>query len=68
MFAPRHRVAAAELARVLRTGVRLGLCSWTPEGAQGVFFRRLAGYAPPMPDFEFDREIATAPGTRTAVR
>jgi SAM-dependent methyltransferase len=51
MFAPRHRVAAAELARVLRPGGRLGVCSWTPEGSQGTCFRRLAGYAPPAPDF-----------------
>ena len=50
MFAPRHRVAAAELARVLRPGGRLGVCSWTPEGIQGDFFRTLGAYAPPMPD------------------
>lgn len=41
MFAPRHLVAAAEMARVLRPGGRLGLCNWTPEGIQGDFFRPL---------------------------
>jgi SAM-dependent methyltransferase len=51
MFAPRHRVAAAELARVLRPGGRLGLCNWTPEGSQGHFFRALGAYLPPLPDF-----------------
>jgi SAM-dependent methyltransferase len=51
MFAPRHRVAAAELARVLRPGGRLGLCNWTPEGEQGQIFRALGGFAPPPPPF-----------------
>jgi SAM-dependent methyltransferase len=51
MFAPRHRVAAAELARVLRPGGRLGVCSWTPEGVQGELFRMLGPHMPPPPDF-----------------
>jgi SAM-dependent methyltransferase len=52
MFAPRHAVAAAELARVLRPGGRLALCNWTPEGAQGELFRALADFAPgPPPPF-----------------
>lgn len=51
MFAPRHRVAAAELARVLRPGGRLGLCTWTPEGAQGQIFQAMGSFAPPPPPF-----------------
>jgi ubiquinone/menaquinone biosynthesis C-methylase UbiE len=51
MFAPRHRVAAAEIARVLRPGGRMGLCNWTPEGAQGEFFRALGAHVPPPPPF-----------------
>lgn len=51
MFAPRHRVAAAELARVLRPGGRFGLANWTPEGATGQMFRALGAYAPPPPPF-----------------
>jgi SAM-dependent methyltransferase len=47
MFAPRHAVAAAEIARVLRPGGRIGLCNWTPEGAIGRMFRRLGEYMPP---------------------
>jgi SAM-dependent methyltransferase len=51
MFAPRHQVTAAELARVLRPGGRLGVCAWTPEGLQGEFFRTLGSHMPPAPDF-----------------
>ena len=51
MFAPRHRVTAMEMARVLRPGGRLGLCNWTPEGSQGEFFRALGAYVPPPPTF-----------------
>jgi ubiquinone/menaquinone biosynthesis C-methylase UbiE len=47
MFAPRHRVTAHELARVLRPGGRLCVTAWTPEGAMGAFFRTVAGFLPP---------------------
>jgi SAM-dependent methyltransferase len=50
MFAPRHDATARELARVLRSGGRLGLANWTPEGAVGDFFKTLAGHLPPPPD------------------
>lgn len=49
MFAPRHGRAARELARVLRPGGRLAVCSWTPEGAMGRLFRTMATYLPPPP-------------------
>lgn len=49
MFAPRHEVAAAELARVLRPGGRLGVCAWSPEGTIGGFFRTVAEHLPPPP-------------------
>jgi SAM-dependent methyltransferase len=51
MFAPRHLVAAQELARVLRPGGRLGLCSWTPTGITGRMFQALGSFAPPPPAF-----------------
>lgn len=49
MFAPRHRVAAAELARVLRPGGRLCVAAWTPEGEVGELFATLGGYMPAPP-------------------
>jgi len=50
MFAPRHRVAAAEMARVLRPGGRIGLTTWTPEGSVARVFTTAAGHLPPAPD------------------
>ena len=46
MFAPRHAVAAGELARVLRPGGRLALTTWTPEGAMGELFATVSAYLP----------------------
>lgn len=51
MFAPRHEVVAAELARVLRPGGRLGVCSWTPEGTIGRFYQLMSRHLPPPPAF-----------------
>jgi SAM-dependent methyltransferase len=51
MFAPRHELAARELARVLRRGGRLGVCSWTPEGSVGRFYEAVGRHLPPLPDF-----------------
>jgi SAM-dependent methyltransferase len=51
MFAPRHEIVASELARVLRQGGRLGLVTWTPDGAIGDFFRTAGPHMPPLPSF-----------------
>jgi ubiquinone/menaquinone biosynthesis C-methylase UbiE len=65
MFAPRHRVTASELARVLRPGGRLCLTAWTPDGAVGAMFRTLGGYMPPPPEWV---EPPLAWGTEEHVR
>ena len=49
MFAPHHRAAADELVRVCRTGGRIGLLSWTPEGMLGALFRLMGPFAAPPP-------------------
>ena len=47
MFAPDHATAAAELARVVRPGGRIGLANWTPDSLIGRMFRVLGRYVPP---------------------
>lgn len=49
MFAVDHARTAAELLRVCRSGGRIGLASWTPEGFIGDLFRLVARYVPPPP-------------------
>lgn len=50
MFAPRHRVAAEEIARVLRPGGRIGLCCWDPTGTIGSFFQLVGKHVGPPPE------------------
>ncbi|QEY72375.1 class I SAM-dependent methyltransferase [Pseudomonas denitrificans (nom. rej.)] len=47
MFTPDQAKAASELARVCRSGGRIGLANWTPEGFIGQVFKVLSGYIPP---------------------
>lgn len=47
MFAPNQLAAAAELTRTVRSGGRIGLASWTPEGFIGDLFRLIASYVSP---------------------
>lgn len=49
MFAPNQGQAAAELARVVAPGGRIGLASWTPEGFIGKLLALVGRYAPPSP-------------------
>ena len=49
MFAPDHQRSARELARVCRTGGRIGLACWTPSGFLGDLFRTVAKHVPPVP-------------------
>ncbi len=47
MFTPDQERAAAELARVIRPGGRIGLANWTPEGFIGQLLRTIGRYLPP---------------------
>ena len=47
MFAPNQERAAAEMARVVRPGGRIGLANWTPEGFIGELFRTVGRFVPP---------------------
>lgn len=47
MFAPDQRRAAQELVRVTRSGGRIGLANWTPEGFVGELFRVIGRFVPP---------------------
>ncbi|MCB0868265.1 MAG: class I SAM-dependent methyltransferase [Solirubrobacterales bacterium] len=48
-FAPHHETCARELARVVRPGGEIILCSWTPEGFIGQFFKTIGPYMPSPP-------------------
>jgi ubiquinone/menaquinone biosynthesis C-methylase UbiE len=47
MFTPNHDQAAAELTRVCKSGGKIGLANWTPEGLIGQVFKTLGRYLPP---------------------
>ena len=50
MFAPDHRAAASEIARVTKPGGRIAVCSWTPDGGTGRFFATSARHMPAPPE------------------
>jgi len=47
MFTANQEAAAAELVRVCRSGGRIGLANWTPEGFIGEVFRTIGRHVPP---------------------
>ena len=47
MFAPDAEKAAQELLRVCRSGGRIGMANWTPEGFWGQTFKLIGKYLPP---------------------
>lgn len=49
MFAPHHEQSARELLRVTRSGGRIGLISWTPEGFIGQLFATMKPFVPAPP-------------------
>jgi SAM-dependent methyltransferase len=47
MFTPQHERPAQEMLRVVRSGGRIGLANWTPEGFIGELFKVIGAYLPP---------------------
>src|SRR6185312_10168528 len=47
MFTPNQDKAAAELLRVCRSGGKIGMANWTPDGFIGQVFKVLGKYLPP---------------------
>jgi SAM-dependent methyltransferase len=52
MFTPDHGKTARELRRVVRSGGRIGMANWTPEGFIGELFRVIGAYVPPPAGLE----------------
>jgi SAM-dependent methyltransferase len=51
MFAPRHAVAAGELARVCAPGGVIALANWTPSGLKGQMFKMVSSRMPAPPSY-----------------
>jgi len=49
MFTADHDRAAAELARVCKSGGKIGMANWTPEGFIGQLFKTIGKHLPPPP-------------------
>jgi SAM-dependent methyltransferase len=49
MFTPEHHRVAQELLRVTRSGGRIGLANWTPEGFLGELFDVVGSFVAPPP-------------------
>ena len=61
MFTPEHARPAFEMLRVLRSGGRIGLANWTPEGFIGQLFRVIGSYLPPPKDLKSPALWGTEP-------
>lgn len=49
MFTADHDRAAAELVRVCKSGGKIGMANWTPEGFIGQLFKTIGKHLPPPP-------------------
>jgi SAM-dependent methyltransferase len=49
MFTPDQEMAASELTRVVKSGGKIGLANWTPEGFIGQVFKTIGRHLPPPP-------------------
>src|SRR5689334_9543996 len=49
MFTADHQRAANQMLRVCKSGGRIGMANWTPEGFVGRVFQAIAKHVPPLP-------------------
>jgi ubiquinone/menaquinone biosynthesis C-methylase UbiE len=49
MFAPDQEMAASEMLRVVKSGGKIGLASWTPDGFIGELFKTIGRHVAPPP-------------------
>lgn len=61
MFTPDQARAARELARVCRSGGRIALASWTPDGFIGRVFAAVGAHLPPPPGLRSPMAWGTEP-------
>ena len=52
MFTPDHEKPAKEMLRVCRSGGKIGLANWTPEGFIGQLFKTIGKFIPPPTDMK----------------
>jgi len=64
MIAPRPRVVAEELFRVVRPGGTVGMTAWTPNGFSAELFRLGRSYAPPSDDQHLSDEWSVEENVR----
>ena len=68
MFAPNQEAAAAEMNRVCRSGGRIGLANWTPEGFIGQLFKTLGQFVPPPPGVQSPARWGTRDFLEASIR
>lgn len=56
IFAPHPEKTASEMARVCRSGGKIAMANWTPDGLLGKLFRLLARFSPP--DAQVDAPVS----------
>lgn len=61
MFTPEHQRPADEMLRVVRSGGRIGLANWTPEGFIGQLFKVIGRQLPPPAGLESPALWGTEP-------
>jgi ubiquinone/menaquinone biosynthesis C-methylase UbiE len=64
MFAADQEKAAAELLRTCKSGGRIGMANWVPDGAVGKMFMTIAKHAPPPPGVQSPLRWGTEEGLR----